>query len=132
MIDNKKEKPITSKRLNILDVGNILLILFLLSSILFATIFIIFSIKNELKVTISEYWNILLVIMIFEIIFFWIGIILVYSTSIQLGIKLRIIGISCGMIPIMHIIILIIIIYITRNEVIFEKKKDDFKFRKKY
>ena len=123
MIDNKKEKPITSKRLNILDIGNILLILFLLSSILFATIFIMFSIKNELKVTISEYWNILLAIMIFEIIFFWIGIILVYSTSIQLGIKLRIIGISCGMIPIMHIIILIIIIYITRNEVIFEKRK---------
>ena len=37
---------------------------------------------------------------------FWVGIIRIYLSSRQLGIKWRIIGILCGMIPVVHLIVL--------------------------
>ncbi len=55
-----------------------------------------------------------------ESIIFWIGIISVYCTSIQLGIKYRVLGIAFGMVPIVHIIMLGKIIRITTAEIHFE------------
>lgn len=57
-------------------------------------------------------------------IFFWNGIICVYCTSTQLGIKWRIKGILCGMIPILNLIMLTKIIKITSSEVEFEIEKE--------
>ena len=54
---------------------------------------------------------------------FWNGIIRVYVTSVQLGLKLRIIGVLCGFIPIAHLIALIKIISVCRREVEFENDK---------
>ena len=54
---------------------------------------------------------------------FWNGIIRVYTTSIQLGIKLRIIGLLCGWIPIAHLIALFKIISVCSKEVAFENDK---------
>ncbi len=48
---------------------------------------------------------------------FWNGIIRVYVTSVQLGVKQRIIGLLCGLIPVVHLFALIAIIRITRREV---------------
>lgn len=58
-----------------------------------------------------------------ELVLFWNGIIRVYLTSIQLGIKWRVIGIACGFIPIVHIYVLCRIIRITESEVQWENEK---------
>ena len=57
-------------------------------------------------------------------ILFWNGIISVYCTSVQLGIKARIIGAVCGPIPIAHLFALGYIIKVTSREVFEETKKD--------
>ena len=57
-------------------------------------------------------------------IFFWNGIICVYCTSTQLGIKWRVKGILCGMIPVLNLIMLTKIIKITSSEVEFEIEKE--------
>ena len=58
-----------------------------------------------------------------EFILFWNGMIRVYLTSVQLGIRWRVIGALCGLIPIVHLYILCKIIQITQNEVIYENEK---------
>lgn len=54
---------------------------------------------------------------------FWNGIISVYCTSVQLGIKIRVIGILCGWIPVLNVFILYKIISICRKEIYFETEK---------
>lgn len=56
-------------------------------------------------------------------ILFWNGIICVYSTSVQLGIRTRVLGIICGLIPVLNIILLVKIIKTTSEEVYFEEEK---------
>lgn len=58
-----------------------------------------------------------------EFILFLNGIISVYSTSLQLGIKLRLLGIVFGLIPVAHLFMLGKIIHITSEEVRFETEK---------
>ncbi len=58
-----------------------------------------------------------------EAIFFWNGMISLYSTSVQLGIKKRLIGAFCGMIPVINLIVLGRLLYITSKEVDFENEK---------
>lgn len=55
---------------------------------------------------------------------FWNGIISVYCTSVQLGIKQRFIGALCGPIPIVHLFALGNIIKITSTEVFEETQKE--------
>lgn len=59
-----------------------------------------------------------------HVIIFWNGIISVYCTSVQLGIKQRIIGAICGPIPIAHLFALRSIIKITSKEVETEAQKE--------
>ncbi len=59
-----------------------------------------------------------------HIVLFWNGIISVYCTSVQLGIKPRIVGAICGPIPIVHLFALGYIIKVTSREVKEETKKD--------
>ncbi|MDE6232747.1 MAG: triacylglycerol lipase [Lachnospiraceae bacterium] len=54
---------------------------------------------------------------------FWNGIIRIYLSSAQLGMKWRVIGIICGCIPIVHIIVLAKLIRIASKEVELENKK---------
>ena len=61
---------------------------------------------------------------IFSAVFFYNGIISVYFTSSQMGIKWRFWGAICGMIPIVNIIILAKIISITTDEVEYEIEKE--------
>lgn len=61
---------------------------------------------------------------IIESIIFWIGIITVYVTSVQLGIKIRVIGVLCGWIPIANLIALRLIIRTVDEEVRFESAKE--------
>lgn len=54
---------------------------------------------------------------------FWNGIIRIYLSSSQLGMKWRVIGIACGCIPIVHIIVLGKLLKIVSIEVEFENEK---------
>ncbi len=64
-----------------------------------------------------------LLAIVLEAVTFWNGIIRVYLTSEQLGIRIRILGIVVGMIPIAHLIALGIIIRTVAKEVAFENEK---------
>lgn len=59
-----------------------------------------------------------------EAVLFWNGIISVYCSSVQLGIKHRVVGIICGLIPIVHLFVLFNIIKIVSDEVDFECDKE--------
>ena len=54
---------------------------------------------------------------------FWLGMISVYCTSVQLGIKWRVIGLICGLIPIAQLVALFHIVKITSAELRFEEDK---------
>ena len=123
MTDRRVEKPITKARLNLLNLGSILLIIFMLSVFVLAIGLIVLLIKDGIKDVFRNYWSWLIAIIIIENIIFWLGIILVYITSTQLGLKMRIIGIVCGMMPIANLIVLVLIITIATNEYQFEKAK---------
>ena len=60
-----------------------------------------------------------------ELTVFWVGIILVYVSSTQLGIKWRVWGAVCGWIPIVHLFMLGKIIRVTSEEVRTEQAKND-------
>lgn len=123
-IENRK---LLSRRLRICGNGCELLKLFSLST-LFTVVFSIYGIfcfyhlceiKGFLKVTIIH----IIVAIIVEALVFWNGIIRVYLTSEQLGIKLRVIGILCGWIPCIHLVTLGIIIHTVSKEIIVENEK---------
>lgn len=63
-------------------------------------------------------------VIVIESIVFWIGIITVYVTSVQLGLKIRVIGILCGWIPVANLIALRLIIHTVGEEVRFETAKE--------
>lgn len=58
-----------------------------------------------------------------EAVVFWNGMICVYCASVQLGIRRRAIGIICGMIPVVHLVLLFKIIKTVSDEVKFEFEK---------
>lgn len=64
-----------------------------------------------------------IVIFLLELVVFWNGIIRIYITSEQLGIRLRVIGAVCGMIPVVHLVVLGILIRTVKKEVRQENDK---------
>lgn len=54
---------------------------------------------------------------------FWVGIIRIYVSSRQLGIKWRVIGILCGWIPVVHLIVLGKLISLASGEAVLENEK---------
>lgn len=58
-----------------------------------------------------------------ESVLFWTGIVRIYLSADQLGIRWRIIGIFCGMIPVVHLFVLAKLIRIASAEVTFENEK---------
>lgn len=68
-------------------------------------------------------WSILYCV-IAEAIVFWIGILCVYCTSFQLGLKTRVLGIVCGLIPIANLLALIVILRTVRDEIDEEYRKE--------
>jgi len=65
----------------------------------------------------------MLVCFLVEAVFFWNGMICLYCTSAQLGVRERVIGAACGMIPIVNLIALNRILKIVSAEVEFETQK---------
>jgi len=109
-------------RLRVCSDGSELLIIFLLSTLLSAIYLIYLAISLIPGSTLSWIISLLIAIAI-ESIIFWNGIIRVYSTSKQLLIKWRLIGIICGWIPVVNVLVLLKIIRIASKETAFESKK---------
>ena len=62
-------------------------------------------------------WELVIFLTIIESIIFWAGIILAYISSVQLGIKTRVLGIILGWVPIANIIMLLKIVGICSREI---------------
>lgn len=119
----KRSIKTTSKRLRTCCHGAVLLATFLLSTIISVIYHIILIIHRADYSTHLIIWSVVLCICL-EAIVFWNGIICAYFTSIQLGIKQRVIGVICGMIPIANLIALCVILKTILKEVHFESKKE--------
>lgn len=122
LIPSIENRKLPGWRLRICGDGCELLILFLIStscSIVceFAALAKWFSQDKWLC-----FWNLIFIIIV-EALVFWNGIIRVYSTSVQLGMKWRAIGIVCGWIPIAHLVALWKIIDVVSFEVRLESEK---------
>ena len=120
-------RKLLSRRLKICGNGCELLIVFIISAVIiivysiagFFGAFPVGSIAENLKLWLIN----TLVAILVEAIVFWNGIIRVYMTSQQLGLRWRVVGIICGMIPIAHLVALGIIIKTVSFEVSFENEK---------
>lgn len=122
MMPSPFNHSLPTRRLKACANGYELLILFLLST----TASTVYVIARGIQ-WIPEDWIKLLihviVAVIMEACIFWNGIIRIYTTSVQLGIRWRVIGILCGWVPVANIVVLIIMIHIVSEEVTFETGK---------
>lgn len=110
-------------RFRILHHGATLLELFvhsLLPSFIIHCIYLVVLPKQEWSTVL---WSAIICI-IFEAAVFWNGILCVYTTSVQLRIKQRVVGALCGVVPIVNLIILFGIIKTTKKEIRFESEKE--------
>lgn len=115
-------KKVFSTRLKICNHGVICLKVFYISMIVSIVLHIVYAIAY----TSDNFGGVVISLIncyLLHLILFWNGIISVYCTSAQLGIKNRIIGVILGPIPILHLIFLTKIISICSEEVKFESSK---------
>ena len=59
-----------------------------------------------------------------EAVLFWNGMICIFLTSAQLGLKLRLIAMLCGMIPVVNLIVLSKMLRVVSHEIQFETDKE--------
>lgn len=112
-----------SRRLKLCNHGTLLLAIFvcsLIPSILWHGALAFLTIPHAYM---DLVWSLLYCIVASGILF-WNGIICVYCTSTQMGIKWRVIGALCGMIPVLNLIVLTRIIKVTSDEVEYELEKE--------
>ena len=113
-------------RLRICSGGAELLCSFLIASsvaLIFHVVIIFTYLSDNAIGFITFLYSCLLSVIVLSIVF-WNGIIRVYATSVQLGLKRRIIGILLGFVPVANLIALIMIISVCFREVDFEDNKD--------
>ena len=118
-----KPKGTRNLRLRLCNHGNLLLTVFacsLIPSVIWHIVLAFLTIPNTFM---DLVWSMVYCI-VASAILFWNGIICVYCTSTQMGIKWRVIGALCGMIPILNLVVLARIINITSDEVDFEIEKE--------
>ena len=120
-------RKVSGRRNQILEDGAALLQLFLTTTVaefLFAVLYSLFMHPEGTGIGYGAGRLLsLLLLVLMESVLFWNGIVRVYTTSVQLGVKWRVIGIACGLIPLVHIWALCRIIAITSREAAFEKEK---------
>ena len=121
---------IKNRKLSICQHGTILLYAFYISLIFSLVYQISFAVKNIPNDYMTVIWNVVFCIIVNGIVF-WNGIICVYTTSTQLGLNWRIIGLICGMIPIVNLIALFFILKTTTLECIFETEKAQINIERK-
>ncbi len=132
ILSNAFAGVLTSKaqsfRLKICFHGIVLLSSFVTSSLFSVFYQIIFGIvKGDLKLFLLS----VLFCVLSQGIVFWIGIICVYSASYQLGIKKRFLGILCGLVPVLNLIMLRKIIKTVYSEVDSEISREKMNHERK-
>lgn len=112
----------TIGRYRLLLAGNIILCVFLAVTAIVVWRFIIML---YYAITVHDFSHLFsfLLITVFAFVIFWVGIIIVYISSRQLGFKVRLLGILLGMIPIANLVMLLIILHITGKEAKTELQK---------
>ncbi len=116
-----------TKHLRTCAKGNALLIEFLGSSALSIILFIL-GFTNQLPIdnifAAPKLWIINTILsIILEAIVFWNGMLRIFFSSKQLGIKLRITALICGLIPVVHLVVLLHMIKIVSLEISIENQK---------
>lgn len=115
-------RRLPKRRLRICADGCELLIYFLISATVSAA-----GLITMLPVSFAESKTVwfadLACVVIAESSVFWCGIVRVYLTSSQIGVKWRVIGILCGWIPVVHLVVLVKIIRMAMEEWGFESVK---------
>ena len=111
-----------NNRLLVCQHGTVLLYSFYISIILSSAYQIIYVVNIFNNINLEYVWNLCLCITV-NFIVFWNGIICVYLTSAQLGLKWRIIGLVCGMIPVANLFALFFILKTTTTECLLEIEK---------
>ena len=113
-------------RLKLLGHGAFALLIFTGSAVLGSTNHIILGIMQ--RDVWSDVWQSWLLdvglFVLAEAVLFWNGIIFVYTTSVQLGISLRIVGVLLGLIPPFNMIILGVIIKRAIGELRYENRRE--------
>ena len=115
---------VTNTRLKVSGFGVKCLKIFLFT----VTILVVAAIISAFYMLPDKWVKWLVIVLAFsaaEFVLFWTGIIAVYTTSVQLGIKTRVLGALFGMIPVLNIIFLVKIIKTVSKEVIFERENSD-------
>lgn len=112
-----------SKPLKFCCHGTLLLISFF-TSVIVSSIFQVFLAIKTIPDNYMAFLGSLVFCICINSVFFWNGIICVYLTSAQLGIKTRVAGIICGIIPIANLIVLFFVIKTCAAECLFELRKE--------
>lgn len=72
-----------------------------------------------------KFWIIqIIIVFLAEALVFWNGMIRLYLFSSQLGIRWRVAGAICGMIPVVNLIVLMKILFVVEQEIKWENKKE--------
>lgn len=111
-------------RLKFCHHGAILLCVFFLSALASVAIQLALAFETIPDDYMTFIWSAVVCVLSLALVF-WNGILCVYLTSLQLGIKLRIIGIICGLIPIANLVALFFIVKTALCECYFEAKKEE-------
>ena len=135
---------VMSKRLRMLRNGVNLLKLFCISACILLVlniIMLVWEASSSSIRTILPSWliNLLITVLVMTVVFFS-GMLRVYASSEQLGVKWRAIGLACGFFPVINLILLIKIISVTSEELDYENgrlvrdaaRKDEQLCRTKY
>lgn len=112
-----------SFRMRVCFHGALLLVIFALSLIAVTAFHIVLAVRVLPEKPSLLLWSAVYCI-VAEAIVLWNGILCVYCTSHQLGVKLRVIGAVCGMIPILNLIVLFRILKTVFAEVSFESFRE--------
>lgn len=59
-----------------------------------------------------------------ESVLFWNGMLCAYGASVQLGLRHRAVGILCGLVPVLHLVVLVRMVRVVDAEVDFEERKN--------
>lgn len=115
-------RRISGKRLRVCADGCELLIYFLIS-VAASIICLLVTLPIVLAENKLLWFGDLACVILVETVVFFSGIIRVYLTSAQIGIKWRVIGVVCGWIPVVHLVVLMKIIRMASDEWEFESGK---------
>ena len=105
----------TKGRYRLLRIGNVILWIFVITTVVAICYYVPVLFRAIINRDASRLPEIMLTVAV-EFILFWIGIIIVYVTSRQLGFKTRILGIMFGLVPVANLVMLFIILSITGKE----------------